>query len=232
LKVEKPVRFILAESSLETIPRELFGHPAVVKTARRRKKPAGSIILDRSLHHHAMRRLAHAEKRGRPDIVQFVLLEVLGSPLNRRGLLEVFVHTITSKVIYVDPSTRLPRNYNRFIGLMEQVFERGQVPPGSEKPLIKIVDVKLEELVKDSYTILFWEKGERKRIMDVAKEIVNLMQRERIVLMIGGFPHGDFSETVLSLANEKISIGSGEVLDAWIVASRVLSAIEIELGIV
>jgi rRNA small subunit pseudouridine methyltransferase Nep1 len=76
-----------------------------------------------------MKKLEESEKRGRLDIVHFALLEALGSPLNREGLLQTYVHTINDYVITVNPETRLPRNYNRFVGLMEQLFESYRVPP-------------------------------------------------------------------------------------------------------
>ena len=66
------------------------------------------------------------EKRGRPDIVHFTLLEALGSPLNLEGLLKIYVHTYSGYVIDVRPEVRLPRDCNRFSGLMEQLFQEGK----------------------------------------------------------------------------------------------------------
>jgi len=106
---------VLAESAVETVPESLWTHRSVQKHAKLRRKPPRSVLLDRSYHHAAMKGLEHSEKRGRPDIVHFALLEALGSPLNREGLLEVYVHTIDDNVITVDPETRLPRNCNRFV---------------------------------------------------------------------------------------------------------------------
>ena len=117
--------FILAESALETVPQELWKHPAIENYSEKKGKSPRLIVLDRSYHHAAMEGMKDGEKRGRPDIVHFSLLEALGSPLNREGLLKVYVHTFDDHVISVDPQTRLPKNYNRFIGLMEQLFDGG-----------------------------------------------------------------------------------------------------------
>jgi len=108
------LKIILLESALETVPHEIWRHPAVVKNARRRGKKPGETLLDVSLHYHAMKNLKDREKRGRPDIVHTTLLELLESPLNKEGHLEVYVHTYQGHVIFIDPSTRIPRNYNRF----------------------------------------------------------------------------------------------------------------------
>ncbi len=58
-------------------------------------------ILDRSYHHAAMKDIADSEKRGRPDIAHLCLLEALGSPLNKEGLLRTYVHTYNDYVISV-----------------------------------------------------------------------------------------------------------------------------------
>ena len=85
---------ILAESALERIPKKLWTHPAVKSYAQERKKPAKLLLLDRSYHHFAMRELKENQKRGRPDIIHFSLLEALSSALNKEGFLQVFVHAM------------------------------------------------------------------------------------------------------------------------------------------
>ena len=54
----------------------------------------------------------------RPDITHQCLLMLLDSPLNRAGLLQVYVHTVNGVLIEVNPQTRIPRTYKRFAGLM------------------------------------------------------------------------------------------------------------------
>ncbi|KSW11676.1 16S rRNA methyltransferase [Pyrodictium occultum] len=221
---EKPrVKLVLAEAALETVPREIWGHPAVYKSARRRGKPPSSILLDRSIHHQAMKKLPGAEKRGRPDIVHFSLLEALSSPLNREGLLEVYVHTLNDYVVFVDPSTRLPRNYNRFTGLMEQLLELGRVPPKG-KPLLWLKPMKLERLLEEvgaSYVILLSEDGEPRRLREVAEEALEKAPRAAVV--VGAFPHGDFTEETKRLATRIYSIYRGKPLDTWTVVSHFLA---------
>lgn len=43
---------------------------------------------------------------------------LLDSPLNRAGLLQVYIHTERNVLIEVNPSTRIPRTFDRFCGLM------------------------------------------------------------------------------------------------------------------
>lgn len=54
----------------------------------------------------------------RPDITHQSLLMLMDSPLNRAGLLQVFVKTERNVLIEIDPQTRIPRTFRRFAGLM------------------------------------------------------------------------------------------------------------------
>ena len=46
------------------------------------------------------------------------LLMLMDSPLNRAGLLQVYIHTERNVLIEVNPQTRIPRTFDRFCGLM------------------------------------------------------------------------------------------------------------------
>ncbi len=227
----RPIKLVLVESGLELVPRSIASHPAVKSSARRRGKAPTSIILDRSLHHWAMRKLSDSEKRGRPDIIHVSLLEALGSPLNKRGFLDIYVHTINDIIIYVSPKTRLPRNYNRFIGLIEQLFRLGRVPPNGEA-LLSILDSSLGDVINNCLPVLLWEKGTRTKLIELGRLLASIVKKGScIAILVGGFPRGDFSKDIIELAELKVSI-SDTVLDSWIVVSRVLTSIEISLGIV
>ena len=214
---------VLIESSLELVPKEIWGHPAVLKSARRRGKRPGDILLDKSIHYHAMKDLKYSEKRGRPDIVHVSLLNALSSPLNLEGKLRIYIHTISDYVIFIRPDTRIPRNYMRFIGLLEQLFITGKVPPDSDKPLLLIKDMSLEELLSTigKKLILLSETGELVSPDYVVEEIVS----SNGIIGIGGFPHGDFSKRIYRLADKVYSIYP-KSLDTWIVVSRIIEAYE------
>lgn len=211
---------VLAEAALETVPKGLWSHPAVRRHSKRQKKPPQHLLLDRSLHHSAMRRLEENEKRGRPDITHFALLEALGSPLNREGLLQVYIHTNNDYTITVNPKARLPRNYNRFVGLIEQLFQLGKVPSEGEV-LLKLESKTLQNLLTEAeadYVMIFSREGQPKTLEDV---VSSLQAKWRPAVIIGGFPHGHFSETTIQLADEVICVDS-EMLEAWTLTSRVI----------
>lgn len=224
------LHLIIAEAALETIPRELWSNPIIRRHAAKRGKHPSKILLDLSYHYPAAKRLKDIEKRGRPDITHFCLLEALGSLANRRGTLKVYVHTYNDKVIYIDPETRLPRHYLRFVGLIEQLFEKGKVPPKAQKPLLWVKDMTISELVKEigvSSVMLMTEKGEYYSF----ERLVEYFQTEKdTVVIIGGFQRGDFKQDTYNVAKLKVSIFN-EPLEAWVVISRVLTAYEKALGL-
>ncbi len=218
---------VIAEASLELVPRELWRHPAVYRNARRRGKRPGETLLDVSLHYDAMRRLPDREKRGRPDIVHFTLLEALSSPLSRAGKLAVYVHTVNDRVLYFKPGVRLPRNYNRFVGLMEQVLVEGRAPLTGE-PLVWVEDKGFGELMDElggSLVVGFSRRGEPASLRVIASRML-----EGGIVVVGGFPHGFFDERVYRRLDEIYSIYP-EGLEAWVVVSRILCALEEALNI-
>jgi len=212
--------FVLAESALELIPRDLYGHPSVQSYSKRRGKHPRFLFLDRSYHHAAMKNLEGSEKRGRPDIVHFTLLEALGTPLNKEGLLQTYVHTLNDCVITVEPEARLPRNYDRFLGLMEQLFELGRVPPEGS-PLLMLERKTLPRLLQEArpdYVMAFSRQGEPRSLEEA---ILRLSDKERPTVIIGGFPRGQLSETTMGLVNEVVCIDP-EMMETWTVTSRVI----------
>ena len=211
---------ILAEAALETIPLILWNHTSIRSHSKKKKKSPKQILLDRSLHHSAMRKLENSKKRGRPDITHIVLLEALGSPLNKEGLLQIYVHTYNNFVITVNRITRLPRNYNQFIGLIEQLYKQGKVPAIGET-LLTLEEKTLKKLLKDikpDYILAFSREGNPKTLEET---IFSLPIKRNIAVIIGGFPYGHFSKTTLSEVCETVCVDS-EMLEAGALTSRII----------
>ena len=222
---------IIAESALETIPESIWNHPAIRKISKTRRRPPSSILLDRSYHHPAMRKLENNEKRGRPDIVHFALLEASGSPLNKEKLLTTYVHTIQDVTIQVDPEARLPRNYSRFVSLIEQLFETRRVPPNrNEKPLLVMKQQTLPQLIKEvkpSRLLALTRTGRPQTLEDT---ISDLAKTDRACVLVGGFAKGHFSKEVTEMADEAVCIDS-EMLETWTVVSRIIYEFERALSL-
>lgn len=224
------LNIIIAESALELIPKDISDRPAIIKDAIRRGKKASEILLDISKHYAAMKTLPNSMKRGRPDITHLTLLNILGSPANKSGWLKIYVHTINNNVININPTIRLPRNYNRFTGLIEQLFKEGMIPPKSNNPLMTLEKLDLKGLIKNikpSKTIMLTSAGEK----TTPKDLISLIIHEKNpTIIIGGFQHGDFSEENQKLADKKYAIYP-ETLDSWIVTAIIIHQYEATIGL-
>ncbi len=217
-EMEKVLNLLLVDSEIELVPERIASHPAVHINAKKRGKQAEKMLLDSSLHHSAMKRLSQGERRGRPDIVHFVLMLALESVLNRRDLLRVYVHTRNDEFITFDPSTRLPKNYPRFVGLMESLFSEGVAPSRGEPLLMLHKDYSFErciEVIPHSRVVVLSPDGEKVRLKSYFKG------SEDMLCIVGGFSKGDFKSDVRSNADEIISIYD-ESLTAWTVVSELI----------
>jgi rRNA small subunit pseudouridine methyltransferase Nep1 len=220
---------ILAESSIELVPNEIAGHSAIQKSAERKKKDPRQLILDQSYHHSAILRLGKAGiGRGRPDIIHFSLLLALGSPLNSDDQLNCFVHTRDDYVITIDPRARLPRNTDRFTGLIEQLYQESVVP-SSGPPLMSLRRESLKSLLSTilpDRVVALTTLGTPKPMEAVA---VVLREAKRSVLLVGGFPVGHFSDRTMKLASEKVRVDRRS-LEAWTIVGRAVYDYEKAIG--
>ena len=217
------LHLVIADAELELVPGSIADHPTVVNYARRRNKKPNEVILDSSYHHYALRGLPDGERRGRPDIVHICLLNALESIANKEGLLRVYVHTRNDEVIYIKPETRLPRNYNRFLGLMESLFKNKAVPRDLE--LLRLEDQSLNGLINEldpDEVFIMHERGKLVKPGEFGKLLAGL---EDPVVIVGGFPHGDFRSKVNGV---KVSLYR-EPLMAWTIVNEVL--VNFEAGI-
>lgn len=203
------LKIVIAEAELEPAPVGIKGHPSFKRGDRKK----GIILLDSNFHHSAMKGLKDAYRRGRPDIVHVCLLNALDSPLNKEGGLEVYVHTRNDQVIEMSPSWRVPRSYNRFVGLIEDLFEKREIVHDG-LTLLRIRDMGLIELIEsisDGMDIkLMHYRGDEYRPTDDA------------VIIIGGFPHGDFTG---QLDYPRYTIYKKELM-AWSVLNHVIYSLK------
>lgn len=182
-------------------------------------KPS-EILLDRSYHHAAMMKLDDANKRGRPDIVHFGLMEALGTPLFMKGMLRVYVHTINDKLVAIADNLRLPKSYFRFEGLMVNLFRDRVVKTEEGAVLMELSDGTLADLIsaiKPDKVVGLSTTG----VKSTAEKAVAQNLTDDSAFVIGGFPRGHFSESTMKLLNLTYSISDFR-LEAHVVIARVL----------
>jgi rRNA small subunit pseudouridine methyltransferase Nep1 len=214
---------VLAEAELERIPEELCYHPAVLAHAKQRGKKPQQILLDSNYDHAAMMKLPEGRRRGRPDITHLFLLTVLESRANKQGLLQVMIHTRNDVLITISPETRIMRNYDRFQGLIEQLFEK-HVVPDEKHPLLQLTEhISLQQLVNEQYAdaVLVFSKDGKPIVLPEYFDALKKKKKTDVLCIIGGFPSGMFHADVTSIATDVLSVYP-EMLPAWSVASEVV----------
>ncbi len=195
----------LVEASLELVPETIADNSMVISAAKARGKIPSHTLLDESIYHTILENLPQREKRGRPDIVHRALLTALDSVFAREAELKLFVHTITGKIFEVNQQTRLPRRYNRFLGLMEQLLLK-KLLPAKEYPLLHLYDESLAEyvqLLKPTRTFLLSEDGQPITPPELAQLLID---ESKPMVLVGGFAHGAFAPEIEQLADQKVCL--------------------------
>ncbi|MEA3199814.1 MAG: rRNA small subunit pseudouridine methyltransferase Nep1 [Thermoplasmata archaeon] len=213
---------VLAEAELELVPENIVLHPQVQRAARHKDRRPSRTLLDSSLHHEALRQVPEGERRGRPDLVHFAMLLGLDSALNQADELRIVVHTRNDERLAIHPDTRLMRNYPRFVGLMEKLFQEGASP--KENPLLVLEPgwplARILEHHKSGPIVAFHEKG-----APVEPGAYLAAKREAspdLTVVLGAFPHGDFHAPAETWANEVVGLG-GNALSVWTVEMEILA---------
>lgn len=142
----------------------------------------------------------------RPDITHQSLLMLLDSPLNRGGLLQVYIHTEKNVLIEVNPQTRIPRTFKRFAGLMVQLLHKFSVKAENGFKLLHVIKNPITNHIP---------VGCKKIAMSFSSKVVKNCRElvpsndEPIVMVVGAFAHGhlnvDYTEEDISISNYPLS---------------------------
>lgn len=209
---------VLAESSLELVPKELQQHNSVISQSRKLGKNPSEILLDNSWHFGAMKGIKDEIKRGRPDLVHISLLEACTIPLYYEKKIMIYIHTINDKVIFIGEDVHLPKSYHRFAGLIEKLFLEKVIQANGSK-LLEIKDMTFDQLLEEirpKRIIGLSTQGIKSSCENVAKKLTS-----DSCLVIGGFPKGNFSDKIKKRFEYLVSVNNTP-LESHVVISRVL----------
>ena len=210
------LRLIIGESALEIITDNMINN----LNKNQNFKNFHNKILDKNIHSDIIKKLDNSNKRGRPDIIHFSLLESIDSPLYKNDDVEIYVHTDNDYVIKIGKKLRLPRSHLRFNGLIEKLFKTQKIL-SNKKSLIDLSKIELKSLIKqfdNSHVIGLSRLGKQSSYQDIARKLSDI---KNPVLIIGGFSRGQFSKNTLKNVNELLSV-SKLPLSSHTVISRVL----------
>jgi rRNA small subunit pseudouridine methyltransferase Nep1 len=159
----------------------------------------------------------------RPDITHQCLLTLLDSPLNKAGLLQVYIHTAKGVLIEVNPHVRIPRTFKRFSGLMVQLLHKLSIRGvnGPEK-LLKVIKNPVADHLPVN-TIKLTLSGDAQTVR-LSKYLPSLPETHSIAVFVGAMARGrdDFADHVV---DEKISI-SDYPLSASVACGKFCCALE------
>ncbi|KAL2084098.1 hypothetical protein ACEWY4_019616 [Coilia grayii] len=142
----------------------------------------------------------------RPDITHQCLLMLMDSPLNRAGLLQVYIHTEKNVLIEINPQTRIPRTFPRFCGLMVQLLHKLSVraADGPQRLLRTIKNPVSDHLPPGCPRI-----GTSFSAGDAVNARTVVPEEGPAAVVIGAFAHGavevDYTEKTVSISNYPLS---------------------------
>jgi rRNA small subunit pseudouridine methyltransferase Nep1 len=205
------VTLVLEQASLES-----------VKTKR------GFELLNCDDHGALLRRHKRDPAESRPDILHQLLLAALDSPLNKAGHLRILVQAArTGVLVEVSPSTRIPRTFKRFCGLMVQLLHKMRVraADGSDT-LLKVVRNPVTQHLPVGAVVVGLEVGAR--LVD-AFDLPALLPKGRpVVFVIGAMSRGDIAADFVT---QTFSI-SRYPLSAACAVGKLLNAFEHAMGVI
>ncbi|CAF2672588.1 unnamed protein product [Rotaria sp. Silwood2] len=182
---------------------------------------------------HLLKYKRDPNSNARPDITHQCLLMLLDSPLNRAGLLQVYIHTHKGILIEVNPQTRIPRTFDRFAGLMVQLLHKLSIrSQDSVQGGIKLLKV-IKNPITDHFPV-----GCKKistSFSVTSSHLVNIQDYVRddceadqpVVFVIGAMAKGnvniDYNEDTISISSYPLS--------AALTCAKVCGAFEEKWGV-
>lgn len=212
---------IIENSSIELLPESLWSHESAKRVQDSFGVAPRMQILDWNYHRAGMSKLRNIEKRGRPDVVHFALLDATSTPVFTSGKLKVVIHALNGDAISPKNNTRPPRTLNRFCGVMAKILAGEEGP--AERNLFQIERKKsfkdLLSMYRIQESVSLTRLGSGIDLRDLVKS-----ESSRRAYSIGGFAHGHFDEEVI-LNSNPMSI-SKDPLAAHVVTARVAYELE------
>jgi len=214
------LRLIIADAELQTVPAKMAKDRSIRSIAEKNHKNPAEMLLDSNYMHTTIEKFYPGEsnRRGRPDIIYIFLEMAMESILNKNNMLDVYVHTRDNFIIHINNQTKLPRSYNRFQGLMEDLFKKRVIEYNGTE-LLSMQEGEIIPFLKnlDGKTIVLSPDGKESSLSGIISD-------KDLNVVIGGFSQGDFiSDLYGNFPSYKIF---REELTIWSVGMEIISQYE------
>ncbi|KXS22213.1 Nep1-domain-containing protein [Gonapodya prolifera JEL478] len=192
-------------------------------------------LLNCDDHQNILRKTGRDIADFRPDIAHQCLLTLLDSPLNKAGLLQVFVHTAGNVLIEINPSVRIPRTYKRFAGLMVQLLHKLSIrSTSSPEKLMKVIrNPVADHLPPGCVKVSLSPDATLTAANHLASDLVASNPESSIAFFIGAFARGpdEFESMAGCAVDRKVSI-SNYNLSASVTCGKVVGGFEDVWGVI
>ena len=214
------LRLIIADAELQTVPENMARDRAIRNIAEKNHKKPTEMLLDSNYMHTTIDKYFPGEsnRRGRPDIIYIFLEVAMESILNKNKMLDVYVHTRGNYIIHINSETKLPRSYNRFQGLIEDLFKKRSINYNGNE-LLSMREGAIIPFLKnlDGKTVALSPEG-------TSSSLSAIINQDNLNVIIGGFSQGDYISDIYGnfpaykIFNEELTI--------WSVGMEVISQYE------
>ena len=177
-------------------------------------------IINSDDHRNLIKKMNKSFEDYRPDVLHQCLLNLFESPLNKAGMLQVFIRTKENVLIEISPKTKIPRTIKRFCGLMGQLLQKYRIRAlNSSEVLLKIIKNPITQYIPFGCPIV--STNEKSKLINLEEYIDNL-KSNNVAFVVGAISKGDVN---IDYMTDTISISSFP-LTAGIVCSKICTAFE------
>lgn len=215
---QHPIIILLDQASLETV----------------KNRRGVYELLNCDDHRDVCRKLKKNPNDYRPDILHQELLSIIDSPLNKAGLVRVYIKSKKNVLIHVNHQIRIPRTYKRFAGLMVQLLHKLKIKASSTSTtLLKVIKNPFSQyLPAGTQCYSMSVAGTLYRPINLAKQLVPTSSKKPpVCFIVGAMASGHIVLDDHPYIQSTFSI-SEYPLSGAVAVSRLLGGIEQHWGIV
>ena len=177
-------------------------------------------IINSDDHMNLIKKMGKSYEDYRPDVLHQCLLNLFESPLNKSGMLQVYIRTKENVLIEISPKTKIPKTIKRFNGLMGQLLQHYRIRAlNSSEVLLKIIKNPITQYIPLGCPII--STNEKSKLIKL-EEYINSLKSNNIAFVVGAISKGDIN---IDYNTDTISISSFP-LTAGIVCSKICTAVE------
>ena len=177
-------------------------------------------LINSDDHQNIIKKMNKSLEDYRPDVLHQCLLNLFESPLNKAGLLQVFIRTKENVLIEISPKTKIPRTIKRFCGLMGQLLQKYRIRAlNSSEVLLKVIKNPITQYIPFGCPIISTSEKSKTVKLD---DYINNLKSNNVAFVVGAISKGDVN---IDYNTDTISISSFP-LTAGIVCSKICTAFE------